>query len=97
MQGAPSSSGLVAQTRVGSKEHLHQHPALLFEFAESFIHRLQQPQRQKVDAHLERQAGIVKKAANIAIECADGLKLRRVEQRFRHPDESFVCIHFYLG
>ncbi len=97
MQGAPSSSGLVAQTRVGSKEHLHQHPALLFEFAESFIHRLQQPQRQKVDAHLERQAGIVKKAANIAIESPDGMKLRRVEQRFRHPVEFLIGVHFNLG
>jgi hypothetical protein len=50
-----------------------------------------------VNAHLERQARIVKKAANIAIEGADGLKLKRVEQRFRHPDEFLIGVHFHLG
>jgi len=97
MKGAQSPCCLLAQARVGSEEHFHQHPALLLELAESFIHRLQQPQREEMNAHFERQAGIVKKAANIAIECADGLKLWRVEQCLRHPDQFLVGVHFNLG
>jgi hypothetical protein len=50
-----------------------------------------------VNAHVEGQAGIVEVSANIAIEGADGLKLWRVEQRFRHPNQFFVGVHFNLG
>jgi len=97
MQGAQSAGCLLAQARVGSEEYLHQYPALVPELGQFFIHRLQQPQGEEMNAYVKRQAGVVKKAANIAIECTDGLKLWLVEQCFRHPDEFLIGINFNLG
>jgi hypothetical protein len=97
IERAQSPSGFLTEARIGAEKRLHQLTSFILELAQPFVHRLHQAQGQEVNADLEGQAHVVQEMTDVAIEGADGLQLRRVEQSLRHPDQCLVGIDFNPG
>jgi len=51
----------------------------------------------EVNADLERQTRLVQVTPDVAVERADRLKLRRVDQIFGHSNQTLVGVDLHLG